>query len=232
MTPYRTLVATVLVVGCAAPVFAQTPAQTEQASAPGSRFQVRKMENVLATAVQDGVDRLGQKVAEVAPGLRLFAGQPHAHGYQLDNAGWFFDVEVPDIYPGSVDLYVDLLPTNQAPGRNVGNPVRPNAVPANPQMLDPMQSAVVRDPRGAYRDAIREALSDAMVDDFLQMPLKPAEKLTIGARRPDPVGPVIAGDESMALILTITGENLALYREGKITRAEAKQRISIKEDRR
>ena len=43
---------------------------------------------------------------------------------------------------------------------------------------------------------------------------------------------MIAGDEAIALILTIKGEDLALYRESKITRAEAKQRISIKEDRR
>ncbi len=223
MKSSQALAVTVFVVGFAAPAFAQTPAASAADSAPNMRFQIRTMEAVLSLAVQNGVDLLGQKINEVAPGLRLFAGQPHAHGYQIEGVGWFFDVEVPTVYPGAADLYLDLLPQGARPS-NVGNSV------AAPRQ-DPMQAAVVRDPQGEYRAAIREALIDAMIDSG-QMPLKPQEMLTVGARRPDPVGPPIVGDETVPLVLSITGEDLALFRQGKITRAEVKGRIKIKEDRR
>ena len=229
----QTLALTALIIGCSSPAFAQTTsAAPTPAESQSLRFQVRTMETVLSSAVQNGVDRIAQKISEVAPGLRLFAGMPHAHGYQLENIGWFFDVEVPDIYPGSADLYVELLPVasngralNSDPRRTAGNSV--TAVPM-PEALEP---AVVRDPRGEYRLAIREALIDAMLD-FGQVPLKASEWLTIGARRPDPLGPVSPCDESVALIISIKGEDLTALRAGKITRVEAKSRIKIREDRR
>lgn len=235
MKAHQTLALTALIVGCSVPAFAQAPATRPSAPAevtPNLRFQVRTMETVLTSAVQNGVDRLAQKINEVAPGLRLFAGLPHAHGYQLENMGWFFDVEVPDIYPGSADLYVELLPTSPVAGANgVGRPVSNSGTVSAAARPEVMAPAVVRDPRGEYRTAIREALIDAMLD-FGQMPLKPSESLTIGARRPDPVGPAVAGDESVTLVLSIKGEDLTALRAGKITRAEAKARIKIRDDRR
>lgn len=233
MKAHHTLALTALIVGCSSPAFAQTTAAAPApAESQNLRFQVRTMETVLSSAVQNGVDRIAQKISEVAPGLRLFAGMPHAHGYQLDNIGWFFDVEVPDIYPGSADLYVELLPVTP-PGRASGNDPRRaigNNVTSGP-IPGPIEPPVVRDPRGEYRLAIREALVDAMLD-FGQVPLKASEWLTIGARRPDPLGPATPGDESVALIISIKGEDLTALRAGKITRAEAKSRIKIREDRR
>ncbi len=222
----QTLTLSALIVGCSMPALAQTPvaAPAPAESASNLRFQVRTMETVLSTAVQNGVDHLAQKINEVAPGLRLFNGQPHAHGYQVEDMGWFFDVEVPDIYPGSADLYVELLPT---PNRQVNNSGRnPVAAAATIDL-----STIVRDPVGDYRQAIRDALIDAMLD-FGQMPLKPSESLTIGARRPDPIGLSAAGDSSVALVLSIKGEDLAALRAGKITRDAAKVRIKIREDKR
>jgi hypothetical protein len=181
------------------------------------------METVLTTAVQNGVNHLADKVNRIAPGLRLFAGMPHAHGYQLDNMGWFFDVEIPDIYPGTADLVVELLTNGN--GRRVTNNTTSQA-PAPPDL-----NAVVSDPQAEYRQAIRDALIDAILD-FGQMPLKPAEYLTLGARRPDPVGLEAAGESSAALVLSIKGEDLAALRAGKITRDEAKALIRIREDRR
>lgn len=224
MKTHHTLAITAFIVGCSAPAFAQTPAPPAE-PAPNFRAQVRTMETVLVSGVQNGVDRLAVKINEVAPGLRLFAGQPHAHGYQIENVGWFFDVEVPDIYPGSAAFYNQLLPME------TGKPTLPvgNGVVA-PRVGAP-EPAVVRDPSGEYRIVIREALIDAMID-FGQMPLKPTESLTVGARRPDPVGPAAAGDDTVALVLSIKGEDLALFRQGKITREEAKSRIRIREDHR
>lgn len=236
MKAYPSLAVTALVLAVSAPAFAQVaapdqvpsvPAQAD--AAPNLRAQTRTMENVLLGAVQNGVDRLAQKINEVAPGVRLFAGQPHAHGYQVDGVGWFFDVEVPVIYPGVADLYLDLLPTGprtQAQPK-VGPLTVGNSVPAQ----DPMQAAVVRDPEGEYRSAIREALIDAMID-FGQMPLKPSEMLTVGARGPDPMGGPNVSSDGVLLVLSITGDDLMQFRQGKITRADVKTRIKIKQNSR
>ena len=90
---------------------------------------------------------------------------------------------------------------------------------------------MIEDPQREYRKAIRESLTDAILD-FGQMPLRPAEFLTVGARAADPPTPALAGEESMALVLSITGADLAEFRAGKITRDEARTRIKVTESKR
>lgn len=236
MKASQTLVLSVLIAGCSMPAFAQTAAVLPTApveTAPNLRAQVRTMERVFSSAIQNGVDQIAQKINDVMPGLRIFAGLPHAHGYQVENFGWFFDVEVPEVQTASVDLYVALQPdprrlSSGADTRTVGNTV--TGAVATPRE-DPMQAPVIQDPRREYRLAIRDALMDAMLD-YGQLPLKPAEELTVGARAADAPMPSMEASDTVTLILRITGADLALYKQGKITRAEAKARIRVKEDHR
>jgi len=227
----QTLVLSVLIAGCSMPAFAQTAASsptTAAETAPNLRAQVRTMERVFSSAIQNGVDSIAQKINDVMPGLRIFAGLPHAHGYQVENFGWFFDVEVPEVQTASVDLYQALQPDPRQndPRRPAGNTVRPaitnreDAVPA-----------VIQNPAREYQLAIRDSLMDAMLD-YGQLPLKPTEELTVGARGADAPMPSMESTDAVTLILRITGADLALYKQGKISRAEAKARIKIKEDRR
>lgn len=226
MKAHQTLAMTAFVVGCSLPAFAQVPVATPTspaAATPNLRAQVRTMERVFSSAVQNGVDQIGQKINEVMPGVRIFAGMPHAHGYQVENFGWFFDVEVPEVQTAAVELYVDLQPD---PRRRVGN----STASSNPVLSAPVP-AVIEDPRREYRLAVREALIDAMLD-YGQLPLKPTEELTVGARAADAPMPSMESSETLTLILRITGADLALYKQGKITREEAKARVRVKEDRR
>ncbi|MEI6245242.1 MAG: hypothetical protein WCQ64_09350 [Acidobacteriota bacterium] len=231
MKASQTLVLSVLIAGCSMPAFAQTAASsptTAAETAPNLRAQVRTMERVFSSAIQNGVDSIAQKINDVMPGLRIFAGLPHAHGYQVENFGWFFDVEVPEVQTASVDLYQALQPDPRQndPRRPAGNTVRPaitnreDAVPA-----------VIQNPAREYQLAIRDSLMDAMLD-YGQLPLKPTEELTVGARGADAPMPSMESTDAVTLILRITGADLALYKQGKISRAEAKARIKIKEDRR
>lgn len=221
MNVTHTLVAVTLVGATALPAAAQsTPA-------PNPRYQVRTMETIFVRAIANGVDQIAQRLNEVLPGIPVASGTPHAHGYQVENYGWFFDVEVPEIRTATIDLYAELqrprVPV--AGGRvNTGVTAQGREVPVTP---------VIEDPQREYRKAIRESLTDAILD-FGQMPLRPAEFLTVGARAADPPTPAmaLAGEESMALVLSITGADLAEFRAGKITREEARARIKITESKR
>ena len=222
MKAHQTLVLTAMIVGCAAPVFAQAPTATAEAN-PNLRAQVRTMERVFSGAIQNGVDEIGRKMNQAIPGLRIFSGMPHAHGYQVDNFGWFFDVEVPQVQTATVDLYQELQ----------RDPRRPNsgARPAGSSATSPVEVTIPVDfdPTREYRLAIRNALIDAMLD-FGQLPLTPTEELTVGARAADAPGPMLESSDSLTLVLRITGADLQLFRQGKITRVDAKSRIKIKED--
>ena len=201
------------------------PAAAQTApSAQSVRVQVRTMENVFVTAVRSGVDQIAQKVQDSVPGLTLVGGVPHAHGYAVENHGWFFDIEVPELYWATIDLYSQLQrPSSRQPeNRPVGN--SPTS-PANAALVQP-EPSVTRDD---YRRAIREALMDALLD-YGQVPLKATEWLTIGVRSVDTPAPTM--NDTVALVMQITGEDLTLFRQAKITRDEAKKRIKIKEEQR
>lgn len=233
MKAHQTIAMTALIVSCSLPAFAQTataPPTAPADAAPNLRAQVRTMERVFSSAIQNGVDQIAQKINEAMPGLRIFAGLPHAHGYQVDNFGWFFDVEVPEVQTAAVELYVELQPDpRRSPQgtRAVGNSVAGAITPRD----DAPMPAVIQDPRREYRSAIRDSLIDAMLD-YGQLPLKPTEELTVGARAADAPMPTMESSDTVTLILRITGADLALYKQGKITREVAKARIKIREDRR
>ena len=214
-----TLILATAIAASASPAWAQTAAPP--APMPASvRVQVRTMENVFVTAVRSGVELIAQKVTESVPGMTVVGGVPHAHGYAVENHGWFFDVEVPELYWSTINLYAQLQ--RPGPQRPVGNAGQGGATIIGAQA----EPQVTRDD---YRRAIREALMDAMLD-YGQVPLKPNEWLTVGARSADSPSPSM--EDTVALVMQITGEDLSLFRQTKITREEAKKRIKVKEEQR
>jgi hypothetical protein len=212
----------------AGPAFAQAPAQAEVP--PSSvRVQVRTMENVFMTAVQGGVQQIAQKITDSVPGLTVVSGVPRAHGYAVDGHGWFFDVEVPELRWATIDLFYETVRQPQPPPATPQRPVNSAAkTPASPVLIQEPDSGQLRE---AYRKAIRDGLMDAILD-FGQVPLKAGEWLTVGARSADSALPGLDNGDTVTLVMQITGEDLALFRQTKITREEAKKRIKIKEDHR
>jgi len=59
------------------------------------RHQIYVMEGALARAVNFGAARLNQEIRAVMPDMIVLAGESRARGFQLQDYGVFFDVEVP-----------------------------------------------------------------------------------------------------------------------------------------
>jgi hypothetical protein len=84
-------------------VFAQPPVAPPSPVAPVSptsqaRFQVRIMEGVLESAVQQGAQAVSTQMRMVSPEIALFSGPARARGFRLDGYGVFFCIDVPALH--------------------------------------------------------------------------------------------------------------------------------------
>ena len=89
--------------------------------------------------------------------------------------------------------------------------------------------ALPADPNEAYTTEVKDALISAMLDYSRPMSIAPDQWLTIAAR--DAQGPLFPGEpyDAMTIVLRIKGSDLAdLYAE-RITRAEARKRVEVRE---
>jgi hypothetical protein len=93
------------------------------------------------------------------------------------------------------------------------------------------RTALLQDPEGAYREAVRQALVDAMLDYGGPLSLGPDQWLVVAAR--DDEEPMrLPGEppESHALTLRIRGRDLHAFHAGQISREEAVKRIEVNQD--
>jgi len=92
----------------------------------------------------------------------------------------------------------------------------------------PVQMPAVRDPRAVYRDAIKSALIDAMLDYSRGMNIQPDEWLSVAANRGDSSLP----DEivtSTTLVLRIKGSDLAVYEADRTQKEGIRKRVEVRE---
>lgn len=84
----------------AAPVAAQQVISTVPAPAMSSqaRFQIRVMEGVLETAVQNGAQVVSGQIRQLSPDLSFLSGPARARGFRIDEYGVFFAVDVPALH--------------------------------------------------------------------------------------------------------------------------------------
>ena len=88
---------------------------------------------------------------------------------------------------------------------------------------------VLRDPSSVYRDAIKAALIDAMLDHSRGMNIQPDEWLTVAAHRGEsPLGPSEIVN-SATLVLRIKGSDLALYEADRTRKDEVRKRVEMRE---
>lgn len=95
--------------------------------------------------------------------------------------------------------------------------------------LGAAQRQLLGDPAEIYTNEVRGAVIDAMFDHSGPMNLGAAEWLTIGAR--DDLDPrVLTGDPNdvpRTMIIRVRGADLAAFREGRLSRDEAIQRVEV-----
>jgi hypothetical protein len=211
---------------------AQTPPVTPVDDA--AKSAVFTYATALRGAVLVGGQKLAQQASTVVPELVLAPSeQPTVRGVKLDGWGFFFDVQIPEIWNSTMMLW-DMLnqsrharatpPGTSGPAQPVSE--RPTVSAAGPVEPDPMANELAtqggRD--RLYSNYVREALIDALLDSSVVLPLGPTDRLTIAASGIDQPGSNPLYQERK-LMLTIKGSDLQELRQGHITREQAKARV-------
>jgi hypothetical protein len=215
----------------------QTPAPAPPPAADdAAKSAVFAFATSLRGAVLVGGQKLAQQASTVVPELVLAPSeQPTVRGVKLDGWGFFFDVQIPEIWNSTMmvwDMYNQLRQTRGAvPPPGTSGPAQPVAdratvSAAGPVEPDPMASELAtqggRD--RLYSNYVRGALIDALLDSTAVLPLGPNDRVTIAASGIDQPGSNPLYQERK-LILTIKGLDLQELRQGRITREEAKARV-------
>jgi hypothetical protein len=142
-----------------------------------------------------------------------------------------FDVVIPVL----LDAGPVLMRMMQSQQQQSQQQVRP--VAQNPDRVtgagvvtpDPMKQSPVQeqsfDPDKEYTAFAREALIDVLLDNSSAVPLKEGQRLEIAASGLEMIRGALYPDNSRKLVLVITAADLSAFRQGKITRDEAKARI-------
>lgn len=92
------------------------------------------------------------------------------------------------------------------------------------------EKAWMKDPNGAYTEAVQRALIDAMIDFSTPMSIGADEWLTVAARdneRRDSLAPQDPYDEVVTVLIRIKGSDLLAYRSGRIDKDEARRRVRV-----
>ena len=233
-----------------APVRARpAPAGAEQARA---RFQLSLMEGVLEKAVEQAAREVARQMQPVSPDLFMWGSMAHARGFRLQGYGVFFDVEVPTLRR-SVAWSFQIIGPPDAALQELRDHVRTISDPKTKEQLDQAlrrlelqlpaseqssgQPGVSKaaaappvDPNEVYTGEVTGRLVDAMLD-FSGLQVDKDEWLTVAAR--DSEGPTrLTPDEPYEIVtvfLQIKGSDLLAFREGKLTREEARKRVEVKE---
>ncbi|MEO7191235.1 MAG: hypothetical protein ABI051_09280 [Vicinamibacterales bacterium] len=201
------------------------------AQAPAPANPAKSQTFIYEMALRGAVELAGQKLAQQAsvlvPEVTLTTEQAIVRGIKLDGYGFFFDVQAPNIQ--SAIIVWEMVKDNRRmpPSSQTVNNGR-TAAAGGAVAPDPMYTAPAGfDADAAYTKYTREALLDALLDSSAVLPLGAEERLTIAASgidEPNP-NPLYRFSNSRKLVLTIKGADLQDWRQGKLTREQAKERI-------
>jgi hypothetical protein len=214
-----------------APLAAQ---QQSQAPPEGldtqSRYQIRQYEIAVRAAVLHAGEQLATRASTLVPGALLAPATEPVVRFVPTPEGPVFDVVIPVLLDaGPVLLRMmqsqqqqsqQVRPVAQNPDRVTGAGV----VTPDPMTKSPVQEQVF-DPDKEYTAFARENLIDVLLDNSGAVPLKDGQRLEIAASGLEMIRGALYPDNSRKLVLVITAADLSAFRQGKITRDEAKARI-------
>lgn len=184
-----------------------------------ARSQAFVFERALRGAVELGAQQLAKRALVIVPELTLSTEEAIVRGVKLGGYGFYFDVQAPSIQ--STVLLLDMMAARQRRGPSqevaAAGAVAPDGAVTPPSF----------DTDREYTTYVRSALVDAMIDSSGVLSLAPGERLTvvvsgIDHRSPNP----LYRANSSKLILTISAEDLAELRQGRLTRDQARERIA------
>ena len=234
----------------------QTPSQAPAQAATSSQSpypddpvkpQGLAFEAILRAAVDRGGQQLAQRAAEVVPGLTLaLADRPDTTSLHIPGL-YIFEVVVPPILPTSLFAYNQLrrdprppLARTPQPGTAGERPVSNSqgndrtvansaAQPDDPMIVSPVASGTIGDPDKLYSDFVRQGVIDVMLDSSPVLPMAPDDTLIVTVRAMDTTSNPLYRDPTVRkLVLSIKKADLIEFQAGKITRDQAKSRITTR----
>jgi hypothetical protein len=216
---YRVFLLGLLMAAEPSSALAQTPAPAPN---EGVLRAVGVYEGVLRSSIALGGQKLAEETRKVAPGVVLITDPPVIRNFRVPG-GLHFDVQAPNI--SITSTLIDMISRSQ-PRAGRARTV------ANGGVVNPDQMTVTPgpdfDPDAMYSKYVREALIDAVLDGSGVLNLKDDEFLIVSASGMDlPYSNTLYRDKK--LILSIAGVHLSAYRQGRLTREQAKEQIA--EDR-
>jgi hypothetical protein len=216
----RIIIAACLI-GAGVAVEAQTTVSVQLP--PDARHQAQVFEDSLRSAIVTAGRNLLERARQVVPDIMLrFEQEPAIFSTWMPKGdGLVVFVEVPGIEATSAQLWQAY---RQLAMRNVGNGGSPSrtapGTPSDP-VVPPMTS-----PEQEYSEFTRQALMSAVLDNAFGLPLKDGQTLTIVVGVINDGPSTSLANVPKRLYLSIKGEDLVALKQGRITRDEAKSRIT------
>ena len=206
------------------------PARAQTSVRPTAEEQRRQdgmgiLEGTLTGAVRDAARKVAKEVQSGTPSAMLYTGSASAKGFSLDGFGVFFYVEIPAV-DMTVGLMVDAIERDVQ--RRLDQQVT-NKLDAPPSAKDTLRTITAEDPGQKYRDAVKLALADAMLDHSKNLELKPDEWLSVAARGSE--GGLLPNEiyQLTTVVLRVKGSDLADYLAGRITKDQARQKVEMRQ---
>jgi len=215
---------------------AQTPIQPSPELAR-RHGEISLFEGTLVGAVNKAARNVAKDVQSHTSNANFFSGDARAKGFILDGYGVFVYVEIPAL-DLTLSLAIDQLERERqsqaAPGQAAPGPV--NNAPdsrSEPKFMIPSIARdalqAVSDTGDKYRNEVKLALTDAMLDFSKNLELKPDEWLSVAARGNDSAltpGEIL---QLTTVVLRVKGSDLADYLAGRLTREEARAKVEVRQ---
>jgi hypothetical protein len=195
--------------------------------------QISLLEGTLVGAVKFAAGRVAKEVQSRTNNTNFFAGEARAKGFTLDGYGVFVYIEVPTL-DLTVTLMVDQM-EREALKRSEDLRAAANRVESGNIVKDAAPTSAketlrdIQDTGEKYRDAVKLALTDAMLDFSKNLELRPEEWLSIAARGNESA---LTPGEILQLtttVLRVKGSDLADYLAGRLTKEQARLKVEVRQ---
>lgn len=197
--------------------------------------QINLFEGTLERAVTNAARHVAKDVQSHTNNANFFSGEARAKGFILDGYGVFVYVEIPAL-DLTLSIMIDQLDKQQQraePGPVSNNPDGKTEPKVEPKVTMPTTARealqAVMDTGQKYRNEVKLALTDAMLDFAKNLELKPDEWLSVAARGSD--GALTPGEifQLTTVVLRVKGSDLADYLAGRLTKEDARAKVELRQ---
>jgi hypothetical protein len=203
------------------------------------KSQLRQFEVLMKDSLNAAAQRFSQWARQIEPSVFMTpAAHPVVQSIALPDESVALTVQTAEIVGSQMfSVVVERQRSQPSPSSPAGNGSNVASGPPRVQaqgilVADPMTTATdcsavtpaPIDPSSKYSECVREAIINSMLDHSRFLTIKPGRWLTV---EDIPIDVALPGlpNPSKKLILSIRGEDLTAFHDGKITRDEAKLRI-------